>query len=268
MTVWWLGYLALGAFAGFFAGLLGIGGGSVMVPLLVMLFAAQGFPASEVMHLALGTSMAAIFFTSISSVRTHHAHGAVLWPIVGRITPGIILGTLLGTHVASLVPTKALGMIFTIFICYVSLQMIVNKKPEAQREMPGTLGTSLVGVGIGAISCLVAIGGGVLSVPFMTWCNVRVQNAIATSAAIGFPIALGGALGYIWNGWSVAGLPEGSLGFVYLPAVVGVVAASVLTAPIGARKTHELPVKTLKRVFAAILLLLACKMLWGLLSTP
>jgi uncharacterized membrane protein YfcA len=268
MTVWWLGYLALGAFAGFFAGLLGIGGGSVMVPLLVMLFAAQGFPASEVMHLALGTSMAAIFFTSISSVRTHHAHGAVLWPIVGRITPGIIVGTLLGTHVASLVPTKALGMIFTIFICYVSLQMIVNKKPEAQREMPGTLGTSLVGVGIGAISCLVAIGGGVLSVPFMTWCNVRVQNAIATSAAIGFPIALGGALGYIWNGWSVAGLPEGSLGFVYLPAVVGVVAASVLTAPIGARKTHELPVKTLKRVFAAILLLLACKMLWGLLSTP
>ena len=121
MTVWWLAYLGLGAFAGFFAGLLGIGGGSVMVPVLVMLFAAQGFPSGEVMHLALGTSMAAIFFTSISSVRTHHAHGAVLWPIVARITPGIIVGTLLGTHIASLVPTKALGLIFTIFICYVSV---------------------------------------------------------------------------------------------------------------------------------------------------
>lgn len=268
MTVWWLGYLALGAFAGFFAGLLGIGGGSVMVPALVMLFAAQGFPAGEVMHLALGTSMAAIFFTSISSVRTHHAHGAVLWPIVARITPGIVLGTLLGTHIASLVPTKALALIFAIFICYVSVQMIINFKPQAHRELPGVLGTSLVGLMIGGISCLVAIGGGVLSVPFMTWCNVRVQSAIGTSAAIGFPIALGGALGYIWNGWSATGLPEGSLGFVYLPAVVGLVAASVLTAPIGARKTHQLPVKTLKRVFAGILLALAAKMLWGLFNAP
>lgn len=268
MTIWWLAYLALGAFAGFFAGLLGIGGGSVLVPVLVMIFAAQGISSGEVMHLALGTSMAAIFFTSISSVRTHHAHGAVIWSIVARITPGIIVGTLLGTYVASMVPTKALGLIFTIFICYVSVQMIINKKPGPHREMPGTLGTSLVGAGIGAISCLVAIGGGALSVPFMTWCNVRVQNAIGTSAAIGFPIALGGALGYIWNGWSVVGLPEGSLGFVYLPAVIGVVASSILTAPIGARKTHELPVKTLKRIFAAILLLLASKMLWGLLSTP
>ena len=220
------------------------------------------------MHLALGTSMAAIFFTSISSVRTHHAHGAVIWPIVARITPGIFAGTLLGTYVASMVPTKALGLIFTIFICYVSVQMIINKKPAPHREMPGALGTSLVGACIGAISCLVAIGGGALSVPFMAWCNVRVQNAIGTSAAIGFPIALGGALGYIWNGWSVPGLPEGSLGFVYFPAVIGVVASSMLTAPIGARKTHELPVKTLKRVFAAILLLLAAKMLWGLLSAP
>jgi len=266
--VWWLAYIALGSFAGFFAGLLGIGGGSVMVPILVMLFVAQGFPAGDVMHLALGTSMAAIFFTSISSVRTHHAHGAVVWPIVFRITPGIVLGTLIGTHIASLVPTRALGLIFTIFICYVSVQMILNIKAQAHREMPGTLGTSLVGSFIGGISCLVAIGGGALSVPFMTWCNVRVQHAIGTSAAIGFPIALGGAVGYIWNGWSAAGLPAGSLGFVYLPAVLGVALASILTAPVGARKTHQLPVKTLKRTFAAILLALAGKMLFGLFSAP
>lgn len=266
--IWWLGTLALGAFAGFFAGLLGVGGGSVMVPLLVIMFSAQQFPAGEVMHLALGTSMAAILFTSISSVRTHHAHGAVIWPIVFRIIPGIVLGTLAGTRIASLVPTRALGLIFTIFICYVSVQMIINLKPKPHREMPGAFGTSAVGFLIGGISCLVAIGGGALSVPFMTWCNVRMQQAIGTSAAIGFPIALGGALGYIWNGWNVPGLPEGSLGFVYLPAVVGVVAASVLTAPIGARKAHQLPVQTLKRIFAGVLLALAAKMLWSLFTAP
>ncbi len=268
MTIWWLAYIGLGAVVGFFAGLLGIGGGSLMVPVLVMLFAAQGFPGGEVMHLALGTSMATIFFTSISSVRTHHAHGAVLWPIVARITPGIVLGTLIGTRVASMVSTKALALIFTAFICYVSVQMILNLKPKPHREMPGAIGTGLVGAGIGLLSCLVAIGGGALSVPFMTWCNVKVQHAIGTSAAIGFPIALGGALGYIWNGWSVDGLPSGSLGFVYLPAMIGVAALSVLTAPIGARMTHKLPVATLKRIFAGILLALAGKMLWGLLSAP
>lgn len=267
MTIWWLAYIALGLFVGFFAGLLGIGGGTLMVPVLVMLFTAQGFPGNEVMHLALGTSMAAIFFTSISSVRTHHQHGAVIWPIVFKIAPGIILGTVLGTRIASLVPTKTLGLIFALFICYVSVQMIINLKPKAHREMPGALGTGMVGVVIGAISCLVAIGGGVLSVPFMTWCNVRMQNAIGTSAAIGFPIALGGALGYIWNGWHVATLPLGSLGFVYVPAVIGVVVASVLTAPLGAKKTHQLPVATLKKIFAVVLMALAAKMLWGLLAT-
>jgi len=268
MTAWLLAYLALGAFVGFFAGLLGIGGGGVMVPLLVMLFAAQGLPTEQIMHLALGSSMAAIVFTSISSMRAHQAHGAVIWRIVAHITPGILLGAVLGTYIASRVPTKALATIFTVFICYVSVQMVLNIKPRPQRDMPGLLGTSAVGMGIGALSCLVAIGGGALSVPFMTWCNVRIQHAIGTSAAIGFPIALGGALGYIWNGWSAPGLPAGSLGFVYVPAVLAMVVSSVLTAPLGARLTHRLPVTTLKRVFAAILLALAIKMLWGFFSAP
>lgn len=264
--LWYVLYLALGAFAGFFAGLLGIGGGSVMVPLLVMLFSAQQFPAQEVMHLALGTSMAAILFTSVSSVRAHHRHGAVQWTIVARMTPGILLGTVLGTELASRVPSFGLAVLFTVFIFYVAVQMSVGFKPKPSREMPGALGTAAVGFGIGAFSCLVAIGGGVLSVPFMAWCNVRMQTAIATSAAIGFPIALGGAAGYIWNGWGVAGLPAHSLGFVYLPALLALVAASVLTAPLGARLAHRLPVRLLRRVFAGVLLLLALKMLWGLLS--
>lgn len=265
MQTWLLLYLALGTFTGFFAGLLGIGGGAVMVPALVMLFTAQQFAGAEVMHLALGTSMAAIVFTAISSMRAHHAHQAVRWAIVRQITPGILLGTFFGTLLASQISTRNLAFLFTAFICYVAFQMIANIKPNPHRDMPSPLATSGVGAGIGAFSCLVAIGGGALSVPFMVWCNVPMRHAIGTSAAIGLPIALGGAIGYILNGWQVAGLPEYSLGFVYLPAVACLTLASVLTAPLGARLAHTLPVTTLKRIFAAVLLLLAFKMLYGLL---
>jgi uncharacterized membrane protein YfcA len=265
MTIWWLLYLALGAFSGFFAGLLGIGGGSVMVPLLVMLFTAEGIGGGEVMHMALGTSMAAILFTSISSVRAHHRHKAVEWRIVLHITPGILLGALLGSGLASRVSSVGLAVLFAVFISYVAIQMIVGFKPKPNRAMPSALGTACVGVGVGAFSCLVAIGGGALSVPFMLWCNVRAQNAIGTSSAIGFPIAVGGAAGYIVNGWHIDALPPGSLGFVYLPAVAGMVATSVLTAPLGAALTHRLPVKRLRQIFAAVLLLLALSMLKKLL---
>lgn len=265
MLTWLLIYLAMGAVTGFFAGLLGIGGGALMVPLLVMAFSAQGFPGAEVLHLALGTSMAAIVFTAVSSVRAHQSHGAVLWPIVYQITPGILIGTLLGTLLASQIPAKVLALIFVLFIAYVSVQMIINVKPKPHREMPGVLGTSLVGGLIGGFSCLVAIGGGALSVPFMTWCNVPMQKAIGTSAAIGFPIALGGAIGYILNGWTVVGLPPHSLGFVSLPALLGLATASMLTAPLGARLAHRLPVLTLKRIFAGVLFVLALKMAYGLL---
>jgi uncharacterized protein len=263
---WILAYLALGTFTGFFAGMLGIGGGLVMVPALTMMFVAQGFAPDQILHLALGTSMATILFTSISSLRAHHQHGAVLWPVVTRITPGILLGTLVGTLFASQVPSKPLAIFFAFFVVFVAVQMVANLKPKAARDLPGTFGMASVGVGIGAISSLVAIGGGALTVPFLTWCNVRVQNAIGTSAAVGFPIALGGSLGYIFNGWGHAGLPDGSLGFVYLPALVWLVAASMLTAPIGARTAHRLPVATLKRIFAGLLVLLAGKMLYSLFA--
>lgn len=266
---WILGYLALGTFAGFFAGLLGIGGGLVLVPSLAMMFSAQGlFPSGEVLHVALGTAMASIIFTALSSLRAHHNHGAVLWKVVGTITPGILLGTALGTLVASQVPTKPLGVFFTAFVCLVALQMAMNLKPKAARELPGTWGVGGVGVGIGVISSLVAIGGGALTVPFLTWCNVRVQQAIGTSAAVGLPIAIGGTAGYIFNGWHHDGLPAGSLGFVYLPAMAVLVLASMATAPYGARLTHRLPVATLKRIFAGLLVLLAAKMLWNLFSAP
>ncbi|HMW64542.1 MAG TPA: sulfite exporter TauE/SafE family protein [Accumulibacter sp.] len=265
--IWWLAYTALGVFTGFFAGMLGIGGGLVMVPTLTLMFAAQAaFPATEVLHLALGTSMATILFTALASLRAHHRHGAVLWPVVAQITPGILLGTLLGTLFAASVPARPLALFFTGFVCLIALQMILDIKPKPSRELPGTGGVLAVGTGIGAISALVAIGGGSLTVPFLTWCNVRVQNAIGTSAAVGFPIALGGSLGYIVNGWEQPGLPAWSLGYIYLPAFIWLVPASMLSAPLGASLAHRLPVRTLKRLFAGILILLAAKMSWGIFA--
>jgi uncharacterized membrane protein YfcA len=261
----WLVYIGLGSFTGFMAGMLGIGGGVVMVPILAMIITAQGY-GGEALHLALGTSMAAILFTSLSSLRAHHRHGAILWRVVFQITPGILCGTLLGALLASYVPARPLGIFFALFMCFTATQMIFNLKPKASRELPGAAGVAGVGVGIGAFSALVAIGGGTLTVPFLTWCNVKVQNAIGTSSAVGCPIAIGGTLGYIYNGWNEAALPPGSLGYVFLPALLWMVPFSMLTAPLGAKTTHRLPVVTLKRVFACLLIALAARMLWKLFA--
>lgn len=267
--IWIAGFLALGAFSGVFAGMLGIGGGLVLVPALTLMFGIQNqFLVSETLHMALGTSMASIIFTALASIRTHHLHGAVRWDIFKTITPGILFGTGLGTLFAASVPARPLAIFFTFFVCVVALQMALNLKPKPTRELPGSVGVLGVGLGIGVLSSLVAIGGGSLTVPFLTWCNVKVQHAIGTSAAVGLPIAIGGTIGYIFNGWGKADLPSGSLGYVYLPALVILVAATMLTAPYGARLAHRLPVATLKRIFAGILVLLAAKMLWSLFSAP
>lgn len=263
--IWLLGYLALGAVAGFFAGLLGVGGGAIMVPVLALMFAAQGMPAEHVMHLALGTSMAAIIFTSLSSLFAHHRHGAVIWPIVKVITPGVVIGTFAGAQLASFMATRPLAIFFALFMSYVAFQMLANIKPKPSRQLPGVLGMYAVGSGIGAISALVAIGGGSLSVPFMTWCNIKMHHAIGTSAAIGLPIAVAGAAGYLLSGLRVADLPPGSLGYIYLQALAACVAMSMLTAPLGAKAAHSLPVGTLKKIFAGVILLLVAKMVHGLL---
>ncbi len=266
MTAWFFAYIALGAASGFLAGLFGAGGGVVLVPLLTMMFAAQLFPQEHVLHLALGTSMATIMFTSISSLRAHHRHGAVRWQVVRSITPGIIVGTLLGAQVASQIPTRPLALFFSAFTAYVAVQMMLNIKPKATRELPGPFGMFATGAGIGGISSLVAIGGGSLSVPFMTWCNVRIQHAIGTSAAIGLPIAVSGTIGYMIGGHDTAGLPEGSIGYIYLPALAGTVVSSMLLAPVGARLAHRLPVATIKRSFALVLILLSAKLLHQLFA--
>ncbi|MCX8086367.1 MAG: sulfite exporter TauE/SafE family protein [Rhodocyclaceae bacterium] len=263
--IWFAAYLALGAVAGFFAGLLGVGGGAIMVPVLALLFSAQGMPQAHLMHLALGTSMAAIVFTSLSSLRAHHRHGAVRWPIVKRIAPGILFGTFAGAQLASFLPTRPLAIFFTLFMSYVAFQLFANVKPKPSRQLPGAWGMTLVGTGIGVISALAAIGGGTMSVPFMLWCNVKMHEAIGTSAAIGFPIALAGTAGYLVGGFGATGLPDGSFGFVYLPALAACVVMSMLTAPWGARAAHRLPVATLKKIFAGLILLLLAKMVHGLI---
>ncbi|MDR1062473.1 MAG: sulfite exporter TauE/SafE family protein [Azoarcus sp.] len=263
---WWLAYPLLGVAVGFLAGLLGIGGGGVMVPMLTTFFLAQGFPREQVLHMALGTSMATIALTSVSSLRAHHAHGAVQWVIVRRITPGILAGTFAGTFVASRLGAVPLAVCFACFMTFVAVQMLCNAKPKPSRELPGRAGMSAAGLFIGAVSALVAIGGGSLSVPFMVWCNVRVQHAIGTSAAIGFPIALAGTAGYLVNGWREAGMPPFTLGYVYLPALMLAGGVSVLVAPFGAACAHRLPVAALKKAFAGMLILLVVKMLHGVLS--
>lgn len=257
--------LALGGVVGVAAGLLGIGGGGIMVPVLASLFAAQGMAAEQVLHLALGTSMAAIVPTALASLRAHHAKGAIHWQVVRRITPAILAGTFAATFVASYLPTLALALFFAAFMAYVAVQMWLDFKPKPQRGLPGWLGLSSVGLGIGGVSALVAIGGGTLSVPFLMWCNVPLRQAIATSAAIGFPIALAGAMGYALNGWGQAGLPPYSLGFVYAPAVLLIAAISFFTARLGVHWAHTLPVATLKKLFAVLLLLLSAKMLHSVL---
>jgi uncharacterized membrane protein YfcA len=257
-------YLLTGAVAGFFAGLLGVGGGVVVVPVLTIIFARQGFPANEVMHLALGTSIATILFTSLSSLRAHHAHRAVLWPVMRDLTPGILIGTLLGALLAARISSRALSIFFVGFMIFVAVQMLANLRPKPSRNLPGRGGLSLAGTVIGAVASLAAMGGGALTVPYLIWCNVRPHQAIGTSAAVGLPIAIGGTIGYIWNGWGHPGLPSGSLGFVYLPALAVILIASVLAAPLGARLAHRLPVAVLKRIFAGLLLVLSAKMLWSL----
>jgi uncharacterized membrane protein YfcA len=262
--IWFVAYIALGLFAGFFAGLLGVGGGAIMVPVLAVMFAAQQFPDAHLMHVALGTSMATIVFTSVSSMRAHHKHGAVLWPVVKSISPGVVLGTLAGAQIAALIPTRPLALFFTAFMTYVAAQMILNVKPKPSRELPGSAAMFGIGTGIGGISALVGIGGGSMSVPFMTWCNVKMHNAIGTSAVIGFPIAIAGTVGYLMAGYGASDLPSGSFGYIYLPALAGTVVASVIAAPWGARLAHKLPVATLKKAFAVVIILLLLRMLYSL----
>lgn len=256
-------YLLLGAFAGTIAGLLGVGGGLIIVPVLATLFRFQAIDSSILMHLAVGTSLSTIIVTSISSVYSHHKHGAVLWQVFWRLSPGIVLGAWAGAWAASLLPTRELRYVFGVFEWLVAMQMILNIKPPATQTLPGNLGLAAAGGGIGVVSAIVGIGGGTLTVPFLSWCRISIHNAIATSAACGLPIAISGSIGFMFTGSAQQALPAYATGFVYWPAFAGIVVASASFAPLGARLAHRLSVKKLRSVFAVFLLVLGA---WMLLS--
>lgn len=263
---WYVAYLVLGAFAGFLAGLFGVGGGLVLVPVLLLMFDAQHFAPEHIMHLALGTSMATILFTSLASMRKHHQHGAVDWQVVRHISPGILLGTGIGALTASTIPAKGLGIFFALFVYFAATQMLIDKRPHATRQLPGVTGLTLFGSFTGWISSLVSIGGGTLIVPFLLWCNLPIRHAIGTSSAIGFPIAIGGSLGYISVGAQIEGLPDLHIGYVYLPALFWIAIATMLSAPLGARAAHRLNVELLRKLFAGLLIVLATKLLFKVLA--
>ena len=260
---WIVGYVAIGAAVGFFAGLLGIGGGAIMVPLLVLLFEAQGLPREHVLHLAVGSGMATILFTAASSSRSHAARGGVRWDIVKTMTPGILLGGLIGSAVAGVIPTRLFALLFCLIVYLASANMFFDRKPPPSRNVPGWLGMSIAGFAISAASAFAAIGGAFMTVPFLLWSNVPMLQAIGTAAAVGFPIAVAGTVGFVVAGLAQTGLPAWSIGYVYLPAFAGIAITSVLVAPLGVALAHRLPTRALKKIFACLLFVMASKMLWG-----
>lgn len=267
MELWWV-YLLVGAVIGFMAGLLGIGGGMVLVPILLFAFGAQGaaggFPAEHRMHMALATAMATIPFTTASSVGAHHSRGGIDWRIVTGMLPGLALGAALGTLVVGKVPGRPLAIFFAAFIFYAATSMFFNRKPKATRELPGRFGLGLVGSVIAFLSSFLAAGAAFMTIPFMTACNVPLKRALGTAAAIGFPLGLAASAGYVVAGLQAGPLPQYSLGFVYLPALGLIVVPSMLAAPLGARVSHRVPVRQLRIVFALTLYALAARMLISL----
>lgn len=261
MTEWWWAYLALGAFVGFFSGLLGIGGGSALVPVLAFIFSAKGFAPEHIVHLALGTGIATIIFTSASSVRSHHQRLSVNWGAMLKMMPGVVAGTFGGALAAGWLDARVLTVAFTILIYALATQMLLDARPAAGGSLPGAAVMAAAGGIIGFLSSLTATGGASLTVPFLVRHNISLHQAIGTAAAVGWPLAIAGTLGYIVAGAGTPGLPDWSAGFIYAPAVAWIVVASVAMAPVGARVAHRTPGKTLKRVFAIVLYLLATNML-------
>jgi uncharacterized membrane protein YfcA len=260
--------LVLGTCTGFLAGLLGIGGGMVLVPFMTVILSRLGIAAELSVKMAIATSMATILFTSLSSVRAHHKRGAVQWRLVATLAPGIVIGGLLaGAGAFALIKGAALALLFAGFVFFSATQMLIDRKPKAAAQLPGPVGQTAAGAGIGFVSGMVGAGGAFISVPFMTMHNVAIHSAIATSAALGFPIALSSVVGYVIGGWSIEPVLPGMLGYLFVPALVVVVVASVITAPLGARAAHAMDVKQLRRSFAVLLYLLASYMLYkGIVS--
>jgi uncharacterized membrane protein YfcA len=258
-----LAYLATGLATGLLAGLFGVGGGVIIVPSLLLVFTQTGMAPEWIPHLAVGTSLAVIVVTGATSAYAHHRHGAVRWDLVLAMAPGIVIGAWGGAAIAGLLPDLWLKRLFAVFLLFVGVRMLTRQSGGTPGNPPRQAGMLAAGAGIGALSALVGIGGGTMTVPFLGRIGVDMRRAVATSAACGVPIALAGALGFMVTGWGRAGLPAASTGFVYWPAVVGILLSSVPAAPLGAHLAHRLPVALLKRVFGSLVLVIGLKLLLG-----
>jgi len=254
--------LICGGVSGFLAGLLGIGGGMILVPFMIIVFNHLNFDQSLIVHMAIATGMATILFTSASAILAHHRHHSIDWKLVAALSPGMIIGGLVGgSELFEALKTSWLSLFFAIFIVYSSIQMFLNKKPHAGRELPGPIGLYSFGAFAGVLSSLVGAGGAFVTVPFMLWCNVKPHIAMASSSGLGFFIAAAATFGYMYGSWGLANLPPGSLGFVYVPAVACIVVISIFTAPLGAKMARKLNIAQLKRVFGVLLFFIAGFML-------
>lgn len=256
--------LLAGACAGLLAGLLGVGGGIVIVPVIALLFEAQGIDRNVLIKVAVATSLATIIITSLSSIVSHQRRDAIDWRIFRQIVPGILVGSLAGSYIADVISGEWLYAAFVVFLYLVSVKMLLGQV-SGHRPLPGLVGMFNAGMGIGAISALMGIGGGTLSVPFLTYCGVAVKRAIGTAASIGLPIAISATVGFIIAGQNEPGLPKGNFGYVNLPVAGSIVLASTLFAPLGARLAHALPDRVLRRAFALFLFIMASRMAYILM---
>ena len=259
------GLLLLGTCTGFLSGLLGIGGGMIMVPFVDLLLRLQGIDPEHSLRMSIATSLATVLFTSLSSMRAHHRRGGVRWDIALRLLPGILAGSAIGAIWASQLRGPWLLAWFSLFLLFTATQMIIDRKPSASGELPSNIGMTAVGALIGGLSSIVGAGGAFMTVPFLSWRSIPAAVAIGTSAACGFPIAAAGTLSYVISGWSLQ-LPH-AIGYVYWPALLTIVLASMVTASAGAKLAHQWPVKRLKRFFAVSLYLLSAHMIWRTMTT-
>lgn len=259
-------YLLTGCLAGFSAGLLGIGGGLIIVPVLFFVFSSQGYASETLMHMALATSLATIITTSISSTLAHHRKRSVLWPVVFSLAPSLCAGAWLGAMLASTMDTGLLKPLFGIFELLVA-GLMFSQYQSTRHHLSIRPANAIIGGGIiGSLSAIIGIGGGTLTVPFLHWHNIDIKNAVATSAACGLPIAIFATASYVVSGWqqpAESAAAQNSLGYVQLDAFFFIALSSFIFAPLGARTAHHLSGKNLKKVFALLLLVLGLKMiLW------
>jgi uncharacterized protein len=260
IVIWLLAYGAAGAFVGVLAGMLGIGGGMTLVPILAALFGAQGLAIGHEVHLALGTAMSSAVVTAGASARAHHARGAVDWRIAAQLAPGLVAGSLLSSVASGWIPQRQLALAFALIVYGGATQILLSRQATAAVKLPGRAVTLLIGLAIGVVCGLVSAGGAFLTVPWMLFCGVPMLTAIGTGAAVGVPVVFVGTIGYVVAGWHAQGLPPWAIGFVYLPALAAIVLASSPMASTGAHLAHQLPVAVLRRTFALLLYVLATRM--------